>query len=42
MVKEEVIRKITDAGIVAVVRAESAEQARKITDACIDGGVPAI
>ena len=42
MVKEEVIRRITDAGIVAVVRAESAEQARKITDACIAGGVPAI
>lgn len=42
MVKEEVIKRITDAGIVAVVRAESAEQARKITDACIEGGVPAI
>lgn len=42
MVKEEVIRRITDAGIVAVVRAENAEQARKITDACIEGGVPAI
>lgn len=42
MVKEEVIKRITDAGVVAVVRAESAEQARKITDACIEGGVPAI
>lgn len=42
MVKEEVIRRITEAGIVAVVRAESAEKAQKITDACIAGGVPAI
>lgn len=42
MVKEEVIQKITDTGIVAVVRAESSGQARKITDACIAGGVPAI
>ncbi len=42
VVKEEVLRRITDVGIVAVVRAESAEKAKKITDACIAGGVPAI
>ena len=42
MDKEQVITRICDAGIVAVVRAESAEQAKKITDACIAGGVPAI
>ena len=42
MEKEKVIQRITDAGIVAVVRAESAEQAKKIADACIEGGVPAI
>ena len=42
MVKEDVIKRIIDVGIVAVVRAESAEKARKITDACIAGGVPAI
>ncbi len=42
MVKEDVIKRITDVGIVAVVRAESAEKAKKITDACIAGGVPAI
>lgn len=42
MEKEKVIQKITDVGIVAVVRAESAEQAKKIADACIAGGVPAI
>ena len=42
MLKEQVIQKITDVGIVAVVRAESADQAKKIADACIAGGVPAI
>lgn len=42
MLKEDVIKKITDVGIVAVVRAESADQAKKIADACIAGGVPAI
>ena len=42
MEKEKVIQRITDVGIVAVVRAESAEQAKKIADACIEGGVPAI
>ncbi len=42
MEKEKVIQKITDVGIVAVVRAESANQAKKIADACIAGGVPAI
>ncbi len=40
--KEKVITKITDVGIVAVVRAESADIAKKITDACIAGGVAAI
>ncbi len=42
MDKERVITKITDVGIVAVVRAESADVAKKITDACIEGGVAAI
>lgn len=40
--KEKIITRICDAGIVAVVRAESGEQARKIADACIEGGVAAI
>jgi 2-dehydro-3-deoxyphosphogluconate aldolase/(4S)-4-hydroxy-2-oxoglutarate aldolase len=40
--KEKVITKICDAGIVAVVRAESSEQALKIADACLEGGVAAI
>ncbi|MDR0405781.1 MAG: bifunctional 2-keto-4-hydroxyglutarate aldolase/2-keto-3-deoxy-6-phosphogluconate aldolase [Clostridiales bacterium] len=42
MDKEKVITRITEVGIVAVVRAEHAEQAKKITDACIEGGVAAI
>lgn len=42
MDKEKVITRITDVGIVAVVRAETADQAKKITDACIEGGVAAI
>lgn len=42
MDKEKIITRITDCGIVAVVRADSAEQAKRITDACIEGGVAAI
>ena len=42
MDKQTVIQKIKDAGIVAVVRAENGESAKKISDACLEGGVPAI
>lgn len=42
MDKEMVITKLTDAGVVAVVRAENGEKAKKIADACMEGGVPAI
>lgn len=42
MDKETVISRIQKTGLVAVVRANSAEDAKKITKACIDGGVPAI
>jgi 2-dehydro-3-deoxyphosphogluconate aldolase/(4S)-4-hydroxy-2-oxoglutarate aldolase len=42
MDKETVIQRIQETGLVAVVRAENAESAKKITKACIDGGVPAI
>ena len=42
MDKEKVITRICDAGIVAVVRASDSEQAMRITDACIEGGVAAI
>lgn len=42
MDKEQVISRICDCGIVAVVRAENTEVAHKITEACIEGGVAAI
>lgn len=42
MKKLEVIRRITDCGIVAVVRAQSADQALKIAEAVKAGGVEAI
>ena len=42
MEKEKVITKICDGGLVAVIRAETSEQAKKITEACIAGGVTAI
>lgn len=40
--KNKTLKKITDVGIVAVVRAENSEKAEKIAKACIDGGIPAI
>jgi len=40
--KQEIISKIKEGGLVAVVRAESSEQAFRITEACIAGGVAAI
>lgn len=42
MDKELVLTKITDVGVVAVVRAENGEKAKRIADACMEGGVPAI
>jgi len=42
MNKQEVLSKIKQGKLVAVVRADSAEQAFKIVDACIEGGVVAI
>ena len=42
MDKEKVITRITDVGVVAVVRAENSDKAMRIVDACIEGGIPAI
>lgn len=39
MDKQKVIKKLTDCGVIAVVRAESDEQAIKIVDACIKAGI---
>src|SRR5580698_319247 len=40
--KLKILGKIVDSGLVAVVRAESSEQASRIADACAQGGVGAI
>lgn len=40
--KLDILRRITSAGLVAVVRAESADQALRIADATLAGGCPAI
>ena len=42
MEKEQIIGRIKEGGLVAVVRAENAEKAISITEACIEGGVAAI
>ena len=40
--KLDVLRRITDAGLVAVVRADNPEQARRVADAVLAGGCPAV
>ncbi|MDQ0271001.1 bifunctional 2-keto-4-hydroxyglutarate aldolase/2-keto-3-deoxy-6-phosphogluconate aldolase [Cytobacillus purgationiresistens] len=40
--KQEILTKITNSGLVAVVRADSSEKAKRITEACLNGGVAAI
>lgn len=42
MFKHEVIKRITDGGVVAVIRAETSDDAIEIARACIDGGLPAV
>lgn len=42
MMKLKVVQRIVDSGLVAVVRAESSEQAERIAEACAEGGVAAI
>lgn len=42
MEKEKVISKIIEGGLVAVVRAQTKDEAKKVTEACIAGGVVAI
>ena len=42
MDKTEILKRLTDCGVFAVVRAENAEQAIKICDACIKGGIVGI
>ena len=40
--KIDVVQRLTDCGVVAVVRADSEEQARKIAAACIEAGIVGI
>lgn len=40
--KWEILNRLTASGLVVVVRADSAEQANRITDACLEGGAAAI
>lgn len=40
--KETIIKRIEDKGLVAVVRAETAGQAQRITEACLEGGCASI
>ena len=42
MDKAQVIKELTDCGVVAVVRAESADQANKIAAACMEAGIVGI
>jgi len=42
MEKKEILRRLEECGVVAVVRANSAEEAIKIADACMAGGVKGI
>jgi 2-dehydro-3-deoxyphosphogluconate aldolase/(4S)-4-hydroxy-2-oxoglutarate aldolase len=42
LIKLHTLQKITGPGLVAVIRAASAEQAAHIADACVDGGIQAL
>ncbi len=42
MDRSEIVKKICDCGVVAVVRAENGEQAVKIAEACINAGIAGI
>lgn len=42
MKKWNVLQRITESGLVAVIRAENADEAKRITDACLKGGAAAI
>jgi 2-dehydro-3-deoxyphosphogluconate aldolase/(4S)-4-hydroxy-2-oxoglutarate aldolase len=42
ILKLKVLGKIVESGLVAVVRADNSEQAARIADACVEGGVAAI
>jgi 2-dehydro-3-deoxyphosphogluconate aldolase / (4S)-4-hydroxy-2-oxoglutarate aldolase len=42
MFKHEILKRIIEVGVVAVVRAETKDQAIEISNACIQGGITAV
>src|SRR3712207_7547875 len=40
--KIDILERIVDIGVVAVIRANSTKEAIKISESCIEGGIPAI
>lgn len=42
MKKFEILQKIKDVGVVAVIREENLEKAIEVSKACIEGGIPAV
>jgi len=40
--KSKILKKITNIGIVAVVRSETIEEGIRISKACVEGGIPAV
>jgi 2-dehydro-3-deoxyphosphogluconate aldolase/(4S)-4-hydroxy-2-oxoglutarate aldolase len=42
MQKQTILQKVTESGVVAVVRADSKEEARLISEACVKGGIQGI
>jgi len=42
MMKHEVLQRIVDSGVVAVVSGDTSEQAARIAEACAEGGVAAV
>jgi 2-dehydro-3-deoxyphosphogluconate aldolase/(4S)-4-hydroxy-2-oxoglutarate aldolase len=42
MMKQEVLQRVVDSGVVEVVRADTSEQAARIAEGCVEGGVAAV
>jgi 2-dehydro-3-deoxyphosphogluconate aldolase / (4S)-4-hydroxy-2-oxoglutarate aldolase len=42
MLKLKVLGRIVESGLIAVIRADSSEEASRIADACVEGGVAAV
>lgn len=42
MIKFEILSKIKEVGVVAVIREENPQEAIKVSKACIEGGIPAV